>query len=285
MLCSHQLYDHLKLLRDGASDIHKAKELFLTADADGSGEIDKEEFKNLLELLEIHLTDTQISDAMAQYDVDGQGTIELPEFLGFVKSLREDCDLRMRDMSETLCMAIDIPYPDRYVPPREGILSMELLDGFIKKKVFQVISNTDQTNITSVAKAAGDTANLLPFGFESMRIRLNEALDIYETMLKDVGDKIKVLVKILPQISSPEEARMLVKKVTDNDVLEVQRIKGALGQSIKPIWGMPNGYYNLDLAKDMDRICLSMLFEHSHTLASVRGGLCKMENVFFGDTR
>ena len=139
--------------------------------------------------------------------------------------------------------------------------------------------------MTAVAKAAGDTGNLLPFGFESMRIRLNEALEIYEAMLKDVGDKVKVLVKILPQMSSSEEVRTLIKKITVNDVLEVQRIKNSMGQSIKPIWGMTNGYYNLDLTKDMDRICLSMLFEHSVTLASLRGGLCKIDNTFFGDTR
>jgi hypothetical protein len=57
-----------------------------------------------------------------------------------------------------------------------------------------VISSADQSNMTSVAKAAGDASSLLPYGFENMRIRLNEALELYDTMFKESGDKIRVLV-------------------------------------------------------------------------------------------
>lgn len=278
------LYENLKLLRDASSDIGTARALFEQADADGSGEIDKNELMGLLPQLGIHISESQVDDVMARYDIDGMGTIELPEFIGFVKSLHEDASKRMKDMSETIQMALTENLKRRYVPPREGILRMELLDGFVKKDLFQVISSADQTNMTSVAKETGDTSNLLPYGFENMKIRLNEAIELYEAMFKDSGDKIKVLVKLLPQMASPEEVRALIKKITNNDILEVQRVKQALGQALKPIWGMPNGYYNLDLTKDMDRICLSMLFEHSHTLGSQRGGLCRLDGFFFGDT-
>ncbi|CAM9213873.1 unnamed protein product, partial [Ectocarpus fasciculatus] len=278
------LYENLKLLKGASSDIKEAKLLFQQADADQSGEIDKPELMGLLPELGIFISENQVDDVMSRYDVDGTGTIELPEFLGFVKSLHEDADKRMRDMSETIQMALTENLMRRYVPPREGILRMELLDGFLRKDLFQVLSNADQSNMTSVAKATGDASSLLPFGFENMKIRLNEALDLYETMFKDSGDKIKILVKLLPQMASSEEVRALIKKITNNDVLEVQRVKQALGQALKPIWGMPNGYYNLDLTKDMDRICLSMLFEHSHTLNSKRGGLCRLDGFYFGDT-
>ena len=224
------LYENLKMLKEASSNMKMAKELFVKADSDGSGELDKEELQALLPELDIYISEAQIDDVMARYDVDGTGLIELPEFLGFVRSLHEDAEKRMRDMSETIQMALQENLKRRYIPPREGHLRMELIDGFVKKDLFQVLSNADQTNMSAVAKETGDSSTLLPYGFENMRIRINEALELYETMFKESGDKIRVLVKLLPQVASPEEVRALIKKITNNDVLEVQRVKQALGQ-------------------------------------------------------
>jgi hypothetical protein len=136
------LYDNLTLLKEASSDIQKAKILFKQCDTDGSGEIDKDELLCLLPELGIYISETQIDDVMARYDVDGTGTIELPEFLGFVKSLHEDAAVRMKDMSETIQMALADRLKIRYVPPRTGTMRMELIDGFLRKDLFQVLRHS-----------------------------------------------------------------------------------------------------------------------------------------------
>lgn len=122
--------------------------------------------------------------------------------------------------------------------------------------------------MTTLAKSSGDVARMLSFAFQNCKIRIMEALSLYETLIKEIGNKAAVLKKILPQMALPAEARMMVSKVTNDDHVEVARVKQALGPALRPIFGLPNGFYSLDLSKDVDRICLSKLLEISKTLAN-----------------
>jgi hypothetical protein len=55
------------------------------------------------------------------------------------------------------------------------------------------------------------------------------------------------------------------------------RLKRDFGASLRPILGNPNGYYVLDLSKEMDRMCLEKLLEISTTAGNKR-----MENSKIG---
>jgi Ran GTPase-activating protein (RanGAP) involved in mRNA processing and transport len=278
------LYDDLELLRIASHRMDKLQELFRLADADKSGELSKEELKFVLDKCDVSMEDEKLNDVMLQYDVDGSGTIELNEFLAVVSSIHDDAVTKIQAICETICMASDTRPRTRYLPPASGTLRLELLDGFVKKALHQVISDADRVNMTSAALATGDVGTLLPFGFDGMKIRADEALQLYETMFRETGDKIAVLIKLLPQVANPKEAKKLIKKVTNNNIQEIQRIKEALGQAVKPILGMPCGYYYLDLADPVSRICLAQLFEHSHTLGRRRQQRCKtMDGWTFGD--
>jgi hypothetical protein len=103
-------------------------------------------------------------------------------------------------------------------------------------------------------------------------------------MLRDVGDKIKLLIILLPLMSTPEDARILIKRVTENDYVENQRLRQAFGQCIRPTLGVSNGFYSLDLSKLVDRTCLSMLFENSRTTNNKQSRLCLLDGVSIGDT-
>jgi hypothetical protein len=280
----HLLYDDLECLRVASHRMDKVKELFREADEDLSGELSKDEIRTVLDKCEVMLEDSKLDDVITQYDVDGSGTLELNEFLAFVYSIHDDAVTKIQSMCETINMAVSSMPRDRYLPPKQGVLRVELSDGYVKKELHQVISDADRVNITSAAVATGDLSNLLPFGFDGMKIRADEALQLYETMLRETGDKIAVLIKLLPQTANPKEAKNLIKKVTKNDIQEIQAIKEALGQAVKPILGMPCGYYYLDLAEPVNRICLAQLFEHSHTLGRRRQLCCKtMDGWSFGD--
>jgi hypothetical protein len=74
---------------------------------------------------------------------------------------------------------------------------------------------------------------------------------------------ITSLSYVLPQVGEPSDARKLVMAATDGSKQALLQIKGAFGQTIKPMFGLYNGFYQLDLSKDLHRSCLSRLFENS----------------------
>lgn len=94
---------------------------------------------------------------------------------------------------------------------------------------------------------------LLSYAFQNAKIRLSEAFDLYNTMIKRMSDKTKVLTKLLPQIAFSYEARLLVSRVTHEDRNDMSKLKASMGPALRPIFGLPNGYYALDLSKDTDR--------------------------------
>jgi hypothetical protein len=55
----------------------------------------------------------------------------------------------------------------------------------------------------------------------------------------------------------------VVQKALEDDKVELNRVKKIVGLALKPILGMPDGYYILDLSKEKDRVCLSLLLEQS----------------------
>ena len=56
----------------------------------------------------------------------------------------------------------------------------------------------------------------------------------------------------------------------NNDRLELARLREKMGLSLKPIVGMPDGYYTLDLSRKKDRACFSSLIEQSEYMKLLR---------------
>jgi calmodulin len=63
-----------------------AKAAFKAIDTNGNGEIDRNELKKGLS----HLSDTEISNIMKQFDVDKNGKISYQEFKQNIKQIIED---------------------------------------------------------------------------------------------------------------------------------------------------------------------------------------------------
>eukprot|EP00602_Paraphysomonas_sp_CaronLab_P004794 CAMPEP_0185021358 /NCGR_PEP_ID=MMETSP1103-20130426/4051_1 /TAXON_ID=36769 /ORGANISM="Paraphysomonas bandaiensis, Strain Caron Lab Isolate" /LENGTH=1351 /DNA_ID=CAMNT_0027552843 /DNA_START=296 /DNA_END=4348 /DNA_ORIENTATION=+ len=281
-----EILENLEKLRESARSSERAKLLFNQFDIDNSGEIDKDELFQLMKSIGLDIDETEIEDMMAMFDINGDGTIELPEFINFIKYQYKSAIARIRDMTESPAMVLssDLSRTHRYVPPRTGILHIEVVDGFVLKEHFQVITSTIRRNSTNVARNMGDVASLLSFVVQNSKLRLGDAFSFYETMYADMGDKARVLAKILPQMASATEARMLVSKVTNDDNIEATRIKQVMGQSLRPIFGLVNGYYCLDLSKENDRTCLSKLLEISKTENQKRKSASKLGYGRVGDT-
>jgi hypothetical protein len=78
-------------------------------------------------------------------------------------------------------------YPIRYIPPREGILTIELVNGIVKKPICKTLSAFDKNSISKVARDSGNTTEMLTHALVTTKVRLDEALELYDTMFRDTG--------------------------------------------------------------------------------------------------
>jgi len=81
--------------------IQKCREAFNTFDADGSGTIDTQEMKLLLESIGESLTEEELFRFMADVDEDGTGEIEFAEFLRAFEKQR-GVNVDMEDEMDTI---------------------------------------------------------------------------------------------------------------------------------------------------------------------------------------
>ena len=82
----------------------------------------------------------------------------------------------------------------------------------------------------------------------------DEGLQVAQRMLEDSGDKVATIKKLVLQMNDTDDARNLITSLLENDRTEMLRLKRDFGAALRPILGNPNGYYILDLAKEMDRM-------------------------------
>ncbi len=120
-------------------------------------------------------------------------------------------------------------------PPRHGILRIAVLDGFTQKPTYRVINGSDREYIMDIARQSGQLMTMTQYGVQSYKIRLNEALAIVESLLKESNSKTQILAKVLPQVANPVDSRALVSKVLEGNKSEIQRLKREIGAAIKPM--------------------------------------------------
>jgi len=310
----------LNKIVDSAGDIKGAVRLFQEVDEDGSGEVDREELGELINSMGINITENRIDEIFALYDVDGGGSIGLSEFLSFLKTQKQESAHRIKDMTEIPIM-VDSANPGKpngqplqWVPPREGVAKITVVDGFITKAIKRVMSPVDQANIQAVVENASGAApsagskgskggkggiagfatgggggggggtgasGLLERGLVGTKLRLDEALACAVTMLSDGKENTKVLRMVLPQMEGHKDAQALVRALTNGDRTALMKLKREIGNALRPILGAPNGFYIIDLADEMDRFCMNRLLEISKTQANRR----QQDHAFFDHTQ
>ncbi|KAH8417952.1 hypothetical protein KR222_009033, partial [Zaprionus bogoriensis] len=75
----------------GATGIMGLARAFRVMDEDGSKTLNQEEFKNGINNLRLDLTDSDIDDLFKRFDTDGNGTINMTEFLLKLRVSRREC--------------------------------------------------------------------------------------------------------------------------------------------------------------------------------------------------
>ena len=97
-------------------------------------------------------------------------------------------------------------------------------------------------------------------------MHLAGAISLYETMHKETGKMAPILLKVLPLLENPSDARELLLYVTNGDRVAMGHIKQVIGYALKPLCGLYDGYYCLNLGLESSQLCLRRLMEVSETL-------------------
>lgn len=100
-------------------------------------------------------------------------------------------------------------------------------------------------------------------------------------MLMDSSDKVAAVKQLLLQMHDFNDARHLISSVLEDNRQDLLRLRRDLGHLVRPLLGQPNGYYVLDLSKEIDRLCLEKLVEISSTNAVMR---CEQSKIAYGRT-
>eukprot|EP00606_Chrysophyceae_sp_TOSAG23-5_P000693 GSChrysophyteH2.ASY1.ANO1.40.1 assembled CDS len=272
----------LRKMRDASGDREKGIQLFHETDEDdGGGSLDHEELTDLLTSVGMDVTPDMIEDIMDMYDIDGEGAIGLPEFLAFLKSQYKEATTRLEEMTEERIMASPNKPNTKYVPPRTGKLHFYVMDGFTRKAKYSVMSSCDQEYAKTVSS---DVAAMLGFAVANSKVRLGEAMQMFSTMYGEGGSKATILAELIVKLAEPSDCKKLVMKVTKGDKTQLNLLKNAMGGAYKPYLGILNGYYTLDLSKQMDQIALTRLLEQSQTDNTRRQASSPLSIGQMGDT-
>lgn len=259
----------LKATLLAANNQQEGMRLFHKADADQSGELDSEELIEVLQELGFDLDDKGLDDIFTVFDVDGAGTIGGDEFQALLKSLEKEASHRIKDMIEYPMITRKNNPKVKYIPPKTGILYLEVIDGFKKKEKEFLVSSCDQENAVKMAKSIGDVS-LLAKALSNTKIRYAEALSMYKELYGSTGNQAESFASILPQIAYPSDARLLLSSITNDDRVKIAQISRAVGALYKPIFLGINGHYELNLSRELDRNCLTRLFEANMNMKAAR---------------
>ena len=89
-------------------------------------------------------------------------------------------------------------------------------------------------------------------------------------MLRETGKVANTLLKVLPLLQNPADTRELLFYVTNGDRLATNHIKQTIGYALKPLSGLYNGYYCLNLCNESSQLCLRRLLEINESLRALQ---------------
>lgn len=129
----------------------------------------------------------------------------------------------------------------------------------------------------------GDSIHMLSHGVKAGKMRLDEGLIMAHSMLKESTDKVLILSKLLPLMNESDDCRSLISRVIKGNKIEFVQLRIKIGLALRPMMGVPDGYYLLDLSNEMDRYCITRLIGISQTINEKRQSLSVLKSTLIGD--
>ncbi|GLD96601.1 hypothetical protein PINS_up005284 [Pythium insidiosum] len=157
-----------EVLREYRLDPDSLTEFFHELDQDGSGFIDQAELARGMRQLGIDFRDDDVPRYVAQYDLDGTGSIELPEFLELMASFNLAGDHFSRQVYDV----------ERNIPleiPTEGQLIIDFVDFHVSTDHDNAHSQEGVERLIANISNSKSKSQMLEMGKSGLYFRANEA--------------------------------------------------------------------------------------------------------------
>jgi hypothetical protein len=147
-----------------------------------------------------------------------------------------------------------------------------------------VISAVDHANMMEVLNRGMDNVStVLQYCIQNVKLRLQEALHLFQVLNREIGDAAATAARILPRMVDSSEARSFMMQVINFDRVALKRLEISLGNALLPIIGVYNGYYSLDLSIANDRMCMSKILGQNQHAKDEMQKKCIFNNGTTGD--
>lgn len=263
--------------------------VYRLVDADGSGKIDADEVDEALKLLGLHQYNEQdIIEAIAIFDLTGDGEMEEAEFIEFIKGMLLDRITRELQLPDTTCSSsssegadfpvlavamLDSSTQKPWVIPDNGCLEVDFV---YDRESFATSEEADR-----VGKISARGIEHLISNVAGSHIPLGERDELFLTAVRDsemlfTAAQAHELLRacgyldsedlcianvavLLPQMLTVREAQVLVSRTLS--LPQRCRLKREMGSAYSVALGNPTAHYSFDLARGKDRIALRKLAE------------------------
>ncbi|RYG68846.1 hypothetical protein EON64_04230 [archaeon] len=257
----HQEGDSMQHLTediDGVRDLFRetADRIFQQYDTDESGSLDRDELTFILEQLGLEGAWQWVDKLLSIYDTDNSGRVEEDEFISFLLDVKSSYENDLNFSNQMKYIYDDNSNnKDPYIPPDQGFVTMKLETNKhnTSSKFVQILSSKQVESLLDASKAVPDSTTLLELALSSNKWTINEAQAFFQAMVKENGSILSVLLKVLPHMATPLDARMLIAYVTNHQFEHIQALKVLLGPLYRIYIGVPNGFYTLNLSDQRDR--------------------------------
>jgi hypothetical protein len=154
------------------------------------------------------------------------------------------------------------------------------------------ISMQSIASLMNSSKSAADSTTLYTYALNLMKLKFTEAVTFYRILLKEVGNVLQVVQRVLPRMATAHDTRLFLNYVTHNDFIQLHTIREELGLLFYIYIGIPNTFYRLNLSDENDRNCLLLLIEMNNNYildrknkkmndTSQHGNNCLFRNIIY----
>jgi hypothetical protein len=95
-----------------------------------------------------------------------------------------------------------------------GTLYLKVVDSPSIKALYKVMTERDQENVRKASKESGHEAAMMSHAVENTKMHLAGALSFYEALYKELGQLTPCLMKVLPLLQNPKDAREVTLTLT-----------------------------------------------------------------------
>lgn len=263
--------------------------VFQLIDSNQSGKIDADEVEEAFKMLGIHEYDEkEILEAIATFDISGDGEMEESEFVEFMKERLLD---RIKEQllgampaphsngseheseQQPLFSLIDTATLKPWAIPEDGVLEIEFLfereafatndEAYRQCKISQTGIEQLIRNITALAASKSEQDELFRVAIHDSDIKFtaSQAYQVLEACgyMRATRTKIEMIALMLLQMLTAKEAQILVSRTLT--IAQRCRLKTEMGSAYSVVLGNPTAHYAFDLAKPKDRIALNKIAE------------------------